>query len=399
MSKKIGFPPEEIKSIAGLSSVIGLRMLGLSLMIPVFSVYAVGLPGSTPALAGLAFGIYGLTQAILQIPFGYISDRFGRKPVVIFGIAIFGVASVLAATTSNIYVLILARFFQGAGAIASACFAWIADLTHESRRNMAMAFMGISIGGGVVLGMILGPVIGGIMGARFLFWVAAALSAMAIIIIVLWLKEPENGNREHQSEFGVAPMELLKYSWKADLVKLDIAGFIMNAGMMATFFIVPIRISQHFATNELWRIYIPLCIMGGVAMMLSSRSADKGSPRKVIATSLASLVVAFVLLSFSGGLWLMLAGFALFFTAFSVLEATMPAAVSRLADPMHRGSVIGVYNFSQFSGTFVGGLAAGWLHDGKTGEVYLFAGLAIAALIGAALIASAKGIAGFADNG
>ncbi len=398
MSKKIGFLPGEIKSIAGLSSVIGLRMLGLSLMIPVFSVYAVGLPGSTPLLAGLAFGIYGLTQAILQIPFGYISDRFGRKPVVIFGIAIFGVASVLAASTSSIFVLILARFLQGAGAIASACFAWIADLTHESRRNMAMAFMGISIGGGVVLGMILGPVIGGIMGARFLFWVAAALSAVAIIIIVVWLKEPENGNREHQSEFGVAPMELLKYSYKPDLVKLDIAGFIMNAGMMATFFIIPLRINQHFALNELWRIYIPLCVMGGLAMMLSSRSADKGSPRKVISVSLASLVVAFILLSFSGGLWLALAGFALFFTAFSVLEATMPAAVSRLADPMHRGSVIGVYNFSQFSGTFIGGLAAGWLHDGKTGEVYLFMGLAIAALIGAALIASAKGIVGFTDN-
>jgi len=205
MGKKFSFLSDEKRAIAGLSSVIGLRMLGLSLLIPVFSVYAISLPGSNFLLAGLAFGVYGLTQAFLQIPFGYMSDRIGRKPVVASGLAAFGVGSVIAAVTSNIYVLIAARFLQGAGAIASACFAWIADLTEESRRNRAMAFMGISIGGGVVLGMILGPVAGGFWGARSLFWVAAALSAIAIYVTLAVLDEPTKDHRHAELRMGLNP--------------------------------------------------------------------------------------------------------------------------------------------------------------------------------------------------
>lgn len=392
MSEKIGFSRDEIKAIAGLASVIGLRMLGLSLIIPVFSVYAIGLPGSTAFLAGLAFGIYGLTQAFLQIPFGYISDRYGRKPVVVFGMAIFGIGSIIAATTSDIYILIAARFLQGAGAIASACFAWIADLTHESRRNMAMAFMGISIGGGVVLGMILGPVVGGVMGVQFLFWVAAALSLIAITVIITSLKEPEANKRKTVSEFGLSQEGFMGVAMKPDLIKLDIAGFIMNTGMIATFFTVPLRLNEYFTMGELWKIYIPLSFMGGMAMMFSSRKADKSSPRGVITVAFSSLAIAFAILAFSKTLWPLLAGFAIFFTGFSVLEAAMPAAVSRLADPKHKGSVIGVYNLSQFFGTFVGGLIAGWLNNGADGVMYMFITLTVATIIATSLINSAKGI-------
>ncbi|MGK7344400.1 MAG: MFS transporter [Candidatus Nitrospinota bacterium M3_3B_026] len=365
MTEQTGFMSGERRAIAGLSAVIGLRMLGLSLLIPVFSVYAIGLPGSSSILAGLAFGIYGLTQALLQIPFGYLSDKFGRKPVVASGLFVFGVGSVIAALTSNIYVLIAARFLQGAGAIASACFAWIADLTEESRRNRAMAFMGISIGGGVVLGMILGPVAGGVMGVPFLFWVAAALSAVAIYITVAVLGEPPPSGRHGPAGPGLNPAGIARAAFTPDLLRLDAAGFLVNFCMIGAFFTVPIRLSEYFGMGELWKVYIPLSVMGAAAMGVSSARADRGSARGVMTAAFMALALAFLILSAAATLWVLLAGFAVFFAGFSVLEATLPAAVSKLADPAGKGAVIGVFNLCQFSGTFAGGLAAGWLNGGR----------------------------------
>lgn len=382
------FSLSEKRSIAGLSVVIGLRMLGLSMIIPVFSVYAVKLQGSSVMLAGMAFGIYGLTQAFLQIPFGYMSDRFGRKPVVAFGLLLFGVGSVICAVTTNIYILIAGRFLQGGGAIASACFAWIADLTQESRRNTAMAFMGISVGGGIVMGMISGPIIGGIFGAAALFWVAAGLSMTALYVTVWKLDEPQNNQRQDQPDFGMNPLNAIKMAGDPDLMRLNATGFLVNVCMISTFFVVPLRIAEVFSMSELWKVYLPLSVFGGVAMMLSSRKADKGSARGVIVGALTCLAVGYMIMYSAGNVWWTLSGFAIFFSAFSVLEATLPAAVSKLADPAQKGTIIGVYNMSQFSGTFIGGALAGALTGTMESEVFII--LAIASIIAAVLMSGAK---------
>lgn len=393
---RAGFSSLEKRSIAGLSVVIGLRMLGLSMIIPLFSVYAIGLPGSSAFLAGIAFGVYGLTQAMLQIPFGFLSDKFGRKPVVAFGLVLFGVGSVIAAVTDNIYILIAGRFLQGGGAIASACFAWIADLTEESRRNMAMAFMGISIGAGIVTGMIVGPILGAVKGVPFLFWLAAALS-MAGMYITIWRMDEAPGRMEgRQAGFSLDPMDFFRMAAKPDLLRLNVTGFMVNICMISTFFIVPLRLAGSFAMGELWKIYLPLSVFGGMAMMFSSRKADSGSARGVIMGALLSLAAAYVLLFTGAGLWLTLAGFAIFFSGFSVLEATLPAAVSKLADDTHKGTIIGVFNLSQFMGTFVGGALAGWLS--ASSEEAVFAILGVGALLSAMLMGSAKNLKGPAGS-
>ncbi|MBF0170622.1 MAG: MFS transporter [Nitrospinae bacterium] len=386
--RAFSFPPAEKKAIAGLASVLSARMFGLSVLIPVFSVYAMGLPDSTPLLAGIAFSVYGLTQAVLQIPFGYFSDRFGRKPVVIGGLALFAAGSVLGGLTTNIYVLIVARFIQGAGAIASACFAWIADLTDVSRRNMAMAFMGMSIGGGIVMGMILGPVIAGYTGVQFLFWLTAGLSVVAILITAIFLKEPSK--EAHHNEFSLNPRTVLGYAMDPNLLRLDAAGMLVNMSMIAAFFMAPIQIAKHFEMGELWKIYLPLALFGGMAMMFSSKAADRGAARKVITGALLAVAVAFALMAHFPSIYGLLAGFSLFFAAFSVLEATLPAAVSKLADPTHKGAIIGVFNFSVFMGTFFGGMLAGVLAlSHETLFFYLIMG---ACLIAAGLVYSAPGL-------
>ncbi|MDH4184110.1 MAG: MFS transporter, partial [Nitrospinota bacterium] len=346
----VNFSQEEKKAIAGLSVVLGLRMLGLSMIIPVFSLYALHMAGSSSLLAGLAFGIYGFTQALLQIPFGYFSDKLGRKRVVSFGLILFILGSVICATTTNIYVLIAGRALQGGGAIASACFAWVADHADPSRRSTAMAFMGIAVGGGIVTGMIVGPIIAGANGVVFLFWLAAILSVLALLITMFILVEQRKTAAQEADFNTLDPRRILHLAGKPDLIKLNIVGFVVNMAMISTFFIIPQRLKVFYDIGELWKVYLPLSLMGGVAMMFTARRADAGGARKVIIGALLTMCAAYLILISGSSLVYLYTGFAFFFTGFSVLEATLPSSVSKLADPAHKGTIMGVYNFSQFIG-------------------------------------------------
>lgn len=386
MKKTSGFSGDEKKAIAGLSAVISFRVLGLSLLIPIFVIYAMGLPGASPMLAGLAMGTYGLTQAILQIPFGYMSDKYGRKPVVAGGLILYGLGSVMAALTTNIHMLIAARALQGGGAIASSCFAWVADLTEVSRRNMAMAFLGMSVGLSMVLGLVFGPIIAGAHSVPFVFWVTAALAGVGVLITVFLLKEPPKSKRHSEHDFDISLTALFQYAATPALLRFDFIGFLVSACMVATFFVVPLRLKQHMDIHELWKVYIPLSVLGSLAMMYASRKADKGHQKSVFITALGLLAIAFAILSYGTGFWITFAGFAVFFTGFFILEAALPAAVSKLAEERHKGSIIGVYNFSQFMGSFIGGIFAGWL--GARAGAAMFIAMALASLIAMATIAT-----------
>ena len=107
-------------------------------------------------MIGLALGAYGLTQALLQLPFGMASDRFGRKPVIYFGLILFVLGSFVAASAHDIYWIIIGRSIQGAGAISAAVTALLADLTREEHRTKAMAMIGSTIGLMFALSMVLG---------------------------------------------------------------------------------------------------------------------------------------------------------------------------------------------------------------------------------------------------
>src|SRR6185436_15503739 len=128
MDRSYSFNREEIAPVIVVSLISALRLLGNFLMLPIFSAYAVRYPGASTALAGLAFGIYALTQSIFQIPLGWASDRWGRRPVLIFGLALFSLGSVACGFATNIYALIVARALQGSGAVGSVAMAALADV-------------------------------------------------------------------------------------------------------------------------------------------------------------------------------------------------------------------------------------------------------------------------------
>lgn len=361
MSSPINTPmnSSERRSIALLAAIYGLRIAGLFLLLPVLAVYAQDLPGATPLLIGLAVGIYGLTQALLQIPFGWWSDRWGRKRVITVGLLVFAAGSVVAASAHSIAGVILGRAIQGAGAIPAAVLALAADLTREQQRLKAMAVIGVTIGGTFVLSLALGPVLQRFLGVPGIFWLIAALATAAIG--VLWLGVPTAAQARPE-----APGSFRRALQDPQLLGLDIGVFVLHLVLTALFVVLPLGLVQHagLPLAQHWKLYVPVLLLslaGTVPLVFYTQRSRK--VLRILAAAVALLMVSQGVLFFgyAGSLAVIAVGLWLFFAAFNLIEALLPALISRLAPPQSKGAVIGVYSTAQFLGAFAGGACGGAL--------------------------------------
>ena len=386
------FSSDQIRTIATLSTAIAIRMLGIFLVLPIFTLYGEQFTSSKP-LIGLAFGSYGLTNALLQIPFGWLSDRFGRKPLLLIGLMLHSVGSILCAVPSNIFVLIAARLVQGAGAISSVAFALVADSVDERNRATAMAFLGVPIGLSFVGGILAGPAIASIAGYASLFWFSGLLSVLASIYLAIAVKEPER-ERSKADSSSVRPSvaSVLKIG---DVFRLDVSGFLMSYFMSSFFFYFPLLARRYLPLRSYYLLLGPMLIVAAVVMFAASGAADRGWAK-------ATGVTAFVALSISGLLLFRGADFGLlahplialtvagmfFFSGFSSLEPVLPSLITRASPKTAYGAALGTYNTLQFLGSFAGGVASGVL--GALGDQFVMAGLLIAAALGVMLMAQVK---------
>lgn len=183
--------PSERRATASLSAIYIFRMLGLFIVLPVFSLFAGEYEHSTPFMVGLAIGVYGIFQALLQVPFGMLSDRYGRKIMISIGLVSLAVGSVLAATADSIYWVIIGRALQGAGAISAVIMALAADLTRDEQRTKIMAILGASIGFAFVLALMLGPVLITWFSISALFWLTAATAVVGLLLLHTVVPDPE----------------------------------------------------------------------------------------------------------------------------------------------------------------------------------------------------------------
>lgn len=356
-----------------LSAIFASRMLGLFMVLPVFAVYAENLKGFSPTLAGLAIGIYGLTQAIFQIPLGMLSDRIGRKPVIIGGLIIFAIGSVVAAMADSITGVIVGRAMQGSGAIASAVMALAADLTREEHRIKVMASIGMSIGLSFALALVFGPMLHGWFGVEGIFWITTIFAVSGIFVAKFWVPTPVISRFHRDAEVEI--------SWirqafaDPQLLRLDIGIFILHFILVSLFVVMPGELRDHlgFAVEQHWQLYLPVLFFAVLTMVPFIILAEKKRKLKQV------LIGAIVILAVSQlGMPLFtdsLAGFAimlwLFFSAFNLLEASMPSLVAKMAPAAHKGTAMGAYSTSQFLGVFLGGLTGGSLS-----EYYGLAGVA-----------------------
>jgi len=377
-----GLSTKERTAVFSLAGIFSLRMLGLFMILPVFSLYAEGLTGSTPFLTGLAIGIYGLSQAALQIPYGMMSDRVGRKPMIIIGLLIFAAGSLLAASASSIYLVIAGRALQGAGAIAAVVMALTADLTREENRLSAMAIIGISIGLSFALSLIMGPLLDQWIGVPGIFTLTAILSLAAIALVVFVVPTPRK-TEFHRDTMPVFK-QLKQVASDPQLLRLDIGIFILHMMLTATFVVYPLvlRDNAHLPSDQHWLIYLPVMVLAIIAMVPFVVIAEKKHKMKQVFGAavliLAGAEAAYTL--FLHSLTGLVFGLFIFFMAFNVLEATLPSILAKLAMPDQKGTAMGVYSTSQFLGAFTGGGIGGWVY-GHWGAATVFLICSLAAVV------------------
>ncbi len=365
---------QERRTTLLLSSIYAFRMLGLFMILPIMSLYATSLKGATPFLIGLSLGVYGLTQAVLQIPFGMISDRIGRKPVIVFGLILFLLGSVEAALSHTMMGIIWGRALQGAGAIGSTLTAFVADSTEEKNRLKAMSLIGMTIGSSFIIAMVLGPILNGIVGLSGIFWLTAALALMGIGFLC-FIPTPKH----HDPHPDCEPVsgQFKKVLMNPDLLRLDFGIFAQHAILTALFIAIPLLLVNQMGltADHQWKVYLPVLLLSFIAMVPFIIAAEKKGKMTLIFRGAIALIalVAFAFWLFPNTLFFISVLLFLFFTAFTFLEAAFPSLISKKAPKANKGTAMGIYSSAQFLGILAGGTLGGFFfhHFGLSG-VFLF---------------------------
>ena len=358
--------PSELRSTLALAGIFGLRMLGLFLLLPVFSVYARGLPGGEHALwVGLTLGIFNIVQACLYIPLGRLSDRIGRKPVVFWGLSLFVAGALICAARDDLIWIAIGRGVMGAGAISAAISAWVADLTREQVRTRAMALVGGSIALSFALSLVIAAPIYRMIGMGGIFIILAILGVLAMGVTYFVL--PNN-----KPELKAAQASLKEVFLRPELMRLNAGVFVLHATQVAMFLVVPrLLVQAGLPLSSHWEIYLPVvllsfCLMAPVLIM----GEKKQKLRNVLLIAIVLLFIAECEFTQASSVMAIAIGLLIYFVGFNLLEALQPSLVSRFAKES-KGTALGVYNTTQSIGLFSGAVIGGWLMDSH-GQLSVF---------------------------
>ena len=349
----------QVRSVGSIASLYLFRMLGLFMVLPVLVLYGQDYRGSTPLLLGIALGAYGFSQALLQIPFGWWSDRWGRRPVIALGLVLFALGSLVAAVSDSVYGLICGRFIQGAGAIASALMALVADSTEEQHRSKAMAFIGVSIGLSFSIALILGPVIAELAGLSGIFWlnILLALAGLLVLFTAIPAASPD------PTSSGVNAASIKEVLQHKELLRLDWGILVLHLVLMANFVAIPGLLESVVELDRAdhWRVYLSMLVAAFVVMIpIMLLGERRGKLKPIFLGAISALAVVESLLAVAGShAGIILVCLFTFFVAFNLLEVSLPSQVSKMAPNNARGTASGVYSSSQFFGAFAGGTLGG----------------------------------------
>jgi MFS family permease len=339
------FTPAEVGLIATAAAIVFTRVFAFSLVLPGFHAYGLTLT-SNEVLIGVALGAYALTMALAQLAMGILSDRLGRRRIILLGSALFVAGSIWAANTHSISQLIAARLLQGLGGVSSAAMAAVGETVPEERRTMAMALVGIPAGAGFFAGFVLGPILAPYVdGMPGLFWFTAVLGVVAVMPLLV---RPLPAALPHL----VAPGD--RRSLTLPVMSLAAAGFTINFGMSA--------IADYLdkVASLLTHTLLALILLAAFAVMaVVSRGVDRSrSSWQPIVAALLVLAAGAPLFILGGSTSILLAGGVAFFAGHSVLSAVLPSQVSRLAG-RSGGRGHGIQLVVAYLGTAAGGPVAG----------------------------------------
>ena len=368
----------ELRASLALAGIFALRMLGLFLILPVFSLHAKGLSGGDQALlVGLALGIYGFVQACLHIPLGMLSDRYGRRPVVVIGLALFVIGALIAASHDDLLWITVGRAIQGAGAVSAAVTAWLADLTKEETRTRAMAMVGGSIALTFAISLVLASPLHESVGLTGMFYLMAVLGVGAILLALFVVPQQEKSSTPFTAKFS-------EVFFNQDLLRLNAGVLILHAAQIALFLTLPrLLVKADLALASHWQLYLPAVLISFACMapiIMMSERRKRMKPAFIF--GIVAMMFAQLLIASVDGLSALAFGVLVYFIGFNILEAMQPSLVSRWASHA-KGTALGIYNTTQSIGLFLGGLGGGWLLQwgGESAVFYACASLIFAWLI------------------
>lgn len=352
--------PTEAKAVAAVAIIMAIRLMGIFLILPVFSVYAERYPGADLALAGIAFGIYALVQSLLQVPFGWLSDKIGRKTVLIIGLSLFTLGSLICGFADNIGELILARIIQGAGAVSSVAIASLGDVTRHEVRAQSFTIVGVTIGAGFLIAIIIGPLLAAEIGFSALFYVLTALGILAILITLFFFPKIDKKDLIHEES------AILSYLKHPEIKKLFLSAAVLSLTVNMFVFIYPLSwTGLGVSEDDLWKVYLIALIPTALFAYPYVRYAEKKGILKIAMTSAWALIaISFLIYPANSLLTLVLyfAGMA-YFMGHTVLQSVFPAFLTQRVGQEKRGITTGVYNLFSFFGAAIGGMSAGYLYQ------------------------------------
>jgi predicted MFS family arabinose efflux permease len=285
------------------------------------------------------------------------------------------VGSFVCASSEHPWVVVLGRVLQGAGAISATVLAMAADLTRESQRTKAMAIIGSTIGAVFALAFVAGPVLLQSIGMPGIFALTGVLALVAIPVVRFVVPDAgiEPGIEERP--------DLLAVVRDPELVRLNVGIFALHAVLMALFVAVPVALARAgLPPSEHWYVYLGSVVAGFLLMLPAVVGPAAGQERRVFLGAVvvigASLAVLAARLDSVSAI---IVALVIFFAGFNVLEAKLPALVSRAAPREARGAATGLYSSVQFLGTFFGGAAGGALAQHAGLSAVILACLAVTA--------------------
>ncbi len=345
----------ELRASLSLAAIFGLRLLGMFVILPIFTLWARDQPGWDLQLAGVAIGAYGLTQAFLQIPMGRLSDRFGRKPLLYLGLAAMAAGSFVCAGAHSPAVMILGRVIQGVGAISGVAIALAADLTRETQRSKAMAIIGSTIGLAFAVSFVAAPSLQALIGLHGIF-AATGVLALGAMAVARWVV-PDAPRAGHAPD-AAGIRQVLRLP---ELLRLNFGIFSLHAVLMAMFIVVPVgMVRAGLPVAHHWWVYLGAMAASFVFVVPAVGSRTAARERPIFLAAVGALAAGVAVLGAGlTSLPFIAAALVIFFGGFNVLEAKLPALVSRAAPAHARGAATGVYSSVQYLGTFVGAAAGG----------------------------------------
>jgi MFS family permease len=351
----------EQRLILGMSLLAGIRTLGVSMIMPVFSFYANSLTGTTEPLVGIAMGIFAISQMLFQIPMGYLSDHMGRKTATIIGSFIYLLGTILCGLAGNIYFLIFARSIAGAGAVSGVAMTWITEGVNKKCRNKSMAYIGMGIGTAAVIGFPLSWFITSIQPANYVFYVCACFLLLALAYTFIFM-EDENHKEVHRIHTYEEIIKIFKdLLHNRDFLRLSIVGFSINVCFAGVFYIMPILIVGQTQLGSMWKIFAPTALIGTVLMFYFAHKADKKGSLQTVLIGLAFEFTGVLIPLLSHSVYFLMPALIIFYSGHCILSTTLPVAISHFPLQRAKGTVMSIFTSAQFLGMGIGGIISGFI--------------------------------------